>query len=239
VKRTSSRADTADNFLSDFATPVDTTVTGGVRFGAEIDVFASNLGDAGTRGFTFFNAAGGTSTLTSGVAGYAAGAITGSDVTINANPGAVYSLDVFRRLLTHELGHAIGLGDVESDINPQFIDDNYSAADPVNTLTNSWAALVNPLNPALSPLSVYNIARVGDTSGVGTAGINLLMESRGLGIAAGNPVTSLVPLTNDDFGMRQFLYPQVPEPAALWALSVATFAMLPRRRRRGNFTIAI
>jgi hypothetical protein len=29
--------------------------------------------------------------------------ISGADVTINSNPGAVYSLDLFRRLLTHGL----------------------------------------------------------------------------------------------------------------------------------------
>jgi hypothetical protein len=33
------------------------------------------------------------------------------------------------------------------------------------------------------------------------------MESTGLGIAPGNNVFNLFPLRNDDFGMRQFLYP--------------------------------
>lgn len=217
------------SFVPDLATAVDGTVSGGVRFGAEIDVFASNLGDAGTRGFSFFNAAGGNVTLTSGTANYPAGPITGADITINSNPGAVYSLDLFRRLLTHEIGHAIGLGDVESDINNQFIDDNYDSANAVTTLNNSWSTLVNTANPSLSPLSIFNISRAGDASGVGTAGIDILMESRGLGIAAGNPVTSLVPLKNDDFGMRQFLYPVVPEPVGAMLL-VGAMSVMRRRR---------
>jgi hypothetical protein len=80
-------------------------------------------------------------------------AISGADLYLNNNPGAVYSLDVFRRLLRHEIGHAIGLGDVEGTINPGlFIDDNFYPADPAGTLNNSWAALVNPLDPSGSAL---------------------------------------------------------------------------------------
>jgi hypothetical protein len=217
------------SFTPDLATAVNSGIVSGVRQGAEIDLFASNLGDPGTRGFSFFNAVGGTVTLTSGTAGYAAAPISGADITLNSNSGAVYSLDLFRRLLTHEIGHAIGLGDVESNINANFIDDNYDSNNAVATLNNSWAGLVDPLNPALSPLAIYNIARVGDPSGVGTAGIDILMESNGLGIAAGNPINSLVPLKNDDFGMRQFLYPVVPEPTCA---AVVAGALLVGRRRR-------
>lgn len=220
-------------FVPDFATPVDTAVVGGVRFGAEIDLFASNLGDGGTRGFSFFNAVGGPLTLTSGTTGYAGLAITGADITINSNSGALYTLDLFRRLLTHEIGHAIGLGDVEGDINPNsFIDDNFNgstSATALATLTNSWAALVNPLNPALSPLSVFNVSPL--DPGVGTPGVDILMESRGLGISALNPVTNLFPLSNDDYGTRQFLYPSltsVPEPSSMALFAVATFGLVWR-----------
>jgi hypothetical protein len=104
---------TALTFQPDLATTVNSNVVGGLRLGAEIDLFATNLGDSGTRGFSFFNAVGGTVTLTSGTTGYAAAPISGADITINSNPGAAYTLDLFRRLLTHEIGHAIGLGDVE------------------------------------------------------------------------------------------------------------------------------
>ncbi len=165
-------------------------------------------------------------------------AISGADIIINSNPGAVYTLDLFRRLLTHEIGHAIGLGDVEGSINPgRFIDDNFngaSSATALATLTNSWTSLVNALNPALSALSRYTVPFA--NPGTTTPGVDILMESNGLGIATGNPVGNLTPMTNDDYGTRQFLYPsiiRVPEPTTL-ALAVvgAALAAVHRLRRR-------
>lgn len=227
------------SFVSDFGTTVNGTLAGNVRLGSEIDLFAQNLGDSGTRGFTFLNWVGGTVTLTSGTAGYSAGAISGADVTLNSNAGAVYTLDLFRRLLTHEVGHAIGFADVEGDINPNsFIDDNFdgsSSASALLTLTNSWAGKVNPLDPSASVgLSVFNVP--GADPGVGTLGVDILMESRGLGIGPNNLLTELVPLSNDDFGIRQFLYPSlvaVPEPtASTFACIVGGLFALRRRPRR-------
>jgi hypothetical protein len=147
-------------------------------------------------------------------------------------------LDLFRRLLAHEIGHAIGLGDVENSINPaRFIDDNFdgtNAASIVSTLNNSWTSLVNPLDPANSAgLSVYTVPN----SATSTAGVNILMESFGLGIAAGNPVSNLLPLSNDDYGTRQFLYPSltfVPEPSAFTLLAIAgCVRLLVRSSRQG------
>ena len=58
------------------------------------------------------------------------------------------------------------------------------------------------------------------------------MESRGLGIGPGNPITNLFPLTNDDYGIRQFLYPQIiPEPSGLLVLIGMTGTLLLGRRR--------
>lgn len=62
-------------------------------------------------------------------------------------------------------------------------------------------------------LELYSIG-----SSLTVTGVDLLMESKGLGISASNPVTNLHPLTNDEFGTRQFLYPflaPVPEPSTL------------------------
>jgi hypothetical protein len=149
----------------------------------------------------------------------------------------LWTLDVFRRVLTHEIGHAIGLGDVEGSINPgRFIDDNYNpatSATALATLTNSWALLVNTANPALSPLALYNVAY--GNPGTTTFGVNILMESNGVGISSGNPVTNLTPLSNDDYGTRQFLYPStnfIPEPASwlLLAGGAACIGMMIRRR---------
>jgi len=203
--------------------------------GAEIDLLADDGGDPGTRGVSFFDAIGDDVTLTSGTPNYAgSSAISGADVTINNNTGAAYTLDFFRRLMTHELGHALGFGDVENANNSAvFIDDNYdstNSATAAATLTNSWALLVNPLNPAASAgLSLFQVAN-GDP-GVDTAGVNILMESNSLGIGPGNLVTVLVPLRNDDYGIRQFLYP-IPEPSTLMLAGLGLIAVVACARRR-------
>lgn len=232
------------SFVPDLTTSVigSNTGSGGVDpRGAEIDLFGSldagfwNVGNTGTQGETRFNTIGSTVTLTSGPANYAGStAISGADIILNSNPGAVYSLNLFRRLLSHEIGHAIGFGDVEGSINPgAFVDDDYDGTSPATalaTLTNNWALQVNPLNPAASAgLARYTIPF--NNPGTTTTGVNILMESNGLGIAAGNPVTSLAPLSNDDYSMRQFLYPVVPEPGAL-ALAFTAVASLVLRRVR-------
>jgi hypothetical protein len=230
------------SFIADLNTPVVGTGFGGVNTnGAEIDLLAAvdafswNAGDSSTRGEAFFRAVFDDVTLTSGTTGYSnGGAISGADLTLNNNPGAVYSLDLFRRLMTHEIGHTIGLGDVEGDINPNaFIDDNADAGDALATLTNPIAQLVDPYNPANSPFFIFNIPD--DDPGTRTPGVDILMESRGLGIASGNPVTNLTPLSNDDYGGRQFLYPYVqpiPTPALLPGL--IGFAIAAVRKRKAE-----
>ncbi|HQY89715.1 MAG TPA: PEP-CTERM sorting domain-containing protein, partial [Tepidisphaeraceae bacterium] len=204
--------------------------------GAEIDLFGDTdagfwtPGNGSTKGETYFDAIFDDVTLTSGTTNYPdGGPISGADIAINSNPQAVYSLDFFRRLLSHEIGHAIGMADVEGSINPgAFIDDNYDSNDPLATLTNSWAAMVDPLDPGASiGLQRYNVSN----AAIGTSGVNILMESFGLGIAAGNPVGNLTPLSNDDYGIRQFMYPVVPEPTSIMLIGVGAIAMMRRTRR--------
>lgn len=134
------------SFVYDPSSVVVGVAGGGVNInGAEIDLIATNNasswdpGSKGLQGEAWFNGINSTTTLTSGVSNYSfSRAISGADIYINSNPGAIYSLDVFRRLLTHEIGHAIGLGDVENAIgSPLFIDDNFSFGDPAGTLNNS------------------------------------------------------------------------------------------------------
>ena len=236
---------TAVGFTPDLGTPVSTAVVGFVRQGAEIDLFAStsgsswSVGGGGTQAEAFFNSVSvpGNLTLTSGTTNYGGFAITGADITFNNNPQAVYTLSTFQTILTHEIGHALGLGDVDFPSGSTiWIDDNYdptSSATALATLTNSWTHLVNPLNPGLSPgLRVVNPPPANGNPGVDTPGVNILMESAIPGALFGQDF----PLQNDDFGTRQFLYPSttpVPEPAGVLLIGPAARAAV-RRARRGR-----
>ena len=225
-------------FVPDFATQGvsgNTNGTGGINIaGAEIDLFASNdayfwnVGSSGLQGESWFSTINDEVTLTSGTQNYAAStAIAGADIYLNNNTGAVYSLDVFVRLLAHELGHALGLGDVDV-FSTRFIDDNYDPLNRLATMTNSWADKVDVYDPSNSPLSVYSVGSAPQVSGV-----DILMESNGLGISSGNPVNNPNPLSNDDYGIRQFLYPfiatEIPEPASL-TLMLCALLLLTRSR---------
>ena len=213
------------SFIADLNTDIvgDFSANGTVnRSGAEIDLLAKtdarfwNEGNTSTQGESWFSAIGSKVALTSGTQRYEGStAIVGADISINSNIGAVYNLDLFFRLLTHEIGHALGLGDVDVYSN-SFIDDNYDGT--ASSLNNSWANAVNVFNPAESPLQVYNVG-----NSIQANGVNILMESNGLGIAAGNPLGNLLPLSNDDYGIRQFLYPKVSvaEPSTLLLLLLA------------------
>ena len=203
-------------FTEDLGTAVVGPASGGKvnLAGAEIDLLATNNGflwnpgDSSQRAEAYFGTSGLSNvTLTSGVSNYTAFAISGSDIKINNDPSALWSLPVFQTVLTHEIGHTIGLGDVDiSSSFGKFIDDNYddtNSATALATLTNSWASLVNPLDPADSPLALYSVAN--SDPGFDTPGVDILMETNIPASLFGDPF----PLRNDDFGGRQFLYPDL------------------------------
>lgn len=185
------------------------TAAPGVRLGSEIDLFARDLGASFPRAQATFSTVLGPVQLTSGTTNYSAKAISGADIFINANAEVYYTPDVFRRLLTHEIGHALGFDDV--DRSSSYIDDNYdgsSATTAVATLTNNWAHRVDPLDPSASQgLSTFDLSSA--IFGFWLAGIDILMESQGLGVGASNPIENLTPLTNADYSIRQFLYPSL------------------------------
>jgi hypothetical protein len=219
------------SFVPDLGTAVDSRN----QYGAEIDVLPNDYGDSGLHAVTTLSwGSVHDFTLTSGAA-YRCQPINGSDIKINSNPAAKYTLRVFQTLLTHEIGHSLGLSDVDLQAGPNgvFIDDNYdgtSSASALATLTNSFALEINPLDPDASPLHWYTVAN-GDP-GFDTPGVDILMESALPGHLIGDPS----PLRNDDYAGRQFLYPVIPAPEpstlSLAALGLAGLCLGAARRRR-------
>ncbi|TLU61214.1 PEP-CTERM sorting domain-containing protein [Thalassotalea litorea] len=199
--------------------------------GAEIDLKATNPDYTG--GFSWANlwASNDEVTLTSGTQHYpGTRSIIGADIRMNRN---ISSLAWFRRVLTHEIGHALGLADVERSPFYGFIDDNFDPNDPLNTLNNSWALLVDPFDPAASS-GLHKYFTV-ERHHLQVQGVDLLMESFGVGVGVSNPVWNLTPLTNDEYGMRQFLYPAfiqrtpVPEPSTYLMFSLGLLWLFQRR----------
>lgn len=201
-------------FVADLATAIAGSgdINGVNANGAEIDLLALNGGTTSVFARTGFQTVSETVTLTTGTNYTSAPAIAGIDITFNNNPSAkLTSLNIFRRLLTHEIGHALGLHDLENaNAQSVFIDDNYdntSATTAAATLNNSWALAIDPFDPSASDLNLYTV--VDGNPGLDSPGVDLLMESNGLGIGGSNLDDRLVPLTNDDYAMRQFLYPSL------------------------------
>lgn len=211
-------------FVADLSTPAvdvpgnpnDPNSFLGLNPGAEIDLFAEtpHAGPGFAASVRFFvDTVAHDLTLTSGTPQYAGFAISGADIRIN--PGFVWSLSGFEVLLTHEIGHALGLADLEaataSGNVSAFLDDDYDAASSaraIATLSNSFALSIDPLDPDASPLRAFP-ADLNQDPGLDTPGVELLMESQGIfDLLGADPL-----LQNDEFAGRQFLYPvTVPEP---------------------------
>ncbi len=238
--------DTSLHFVADLGTlavdePSDPNNVGsalGLNDGAEIDIFAETphfLGAVGSAIVFVELPSFRDITLTSGVSGYDGLAISGADIRID--PAFTFSsLDEFRILLTHEIGHAIGLADVEVfggsfGTNSSFLDDDFdgsSSATALATLTNSFALLIDPFDPDATLLLRF-ASDLYDDPGLLTPGVDILMESFfNWDLAFAN--TSL---QNDDFAGRQFLYP-VPEPAAVALLALAVAGCAWRRTAPGR-----
>jgi hypothetical protein len=237
-------------FVPDFDTPVfaedrDDPDPFHLNRGAEIDFLVDDLSPDGVSGFVTGSGdpAANAVTLTSGIANYPALVFAGMDIAFdNSVP---WTLVGFQSLLTKEIGLSIGLGNADNyhgDILSRFYDDNYdatSSATALTTLTNSFADLIDPLDPDNSPaLGLYDVCSptepgepyscVGDP-GIDTPGVDLLMES------SVTPGGMRMGLQNDEYAGRQFLYPVVvPEPSALVLTCVGLAVLAPLRRRQSD-----
>ncbi len=140
--------------------------------------------------------------------------ISGADIRIN--PAFVWSLSGFEVLLTHEIGHALGLSDLEGPSGigggSGFFDDNFDPSTSLTasqTLKNSFALDIDPYDPDDSPL----FELFGDMNmdpGLDSPGVELLMETESIF----EPTEAAPFLQNDEFAARLFLYAvAVPQPA--------------------------
>jgi hypothetical protein len=219
-------------FVPDFGTPVvaqpipDPTLlpTNLIEYftlnpGAEIDLIAKDHGNGFVGGSAepFGDPNASTLTLTSGVADYSGAVFSGIDIYMNSYSESPWGINAFHFILSHEIGHAIGLGDVHAyhgawGVYTRFYDDNYddtSSTTALATLTNSFADVIDPFDPDNSAaLMLYDVCEPtipGDPySCFGDPGI----DTPGVEIAMGQSNPPVFP-QNDDFAGRQFLYPYV------------------------------
>jgi hypothetical protein len=232
------------SFQADLSTPVvdgfiDFNNLGnflGLNAGAEIDIFAATPHSDGALASVIFSvdpASAGDLTLTSGTTNYSGLAISGADIRIDPTFG--FTLDVFQIVLTHEIGHTIGLTDVEVfpgtiGTNSPFFDNNYDGTNSATafvTLTDPFAQLIDPLDPDSTPLIGIASTLDGDP-GLATPGVEILMESFGVLDLLDAPI----PLQNDDFAGRQYLYPVlIPEPSTVLLLAGGLGGLSFRARR--------
>lgn len=191
----------------------------GLSRGSEIDIGVTSLEEIGSTALMFagFDPDADTVTLTSGVEGYSAAVFAGVDILISSRPSfsPQWNLDTFQTVLTHELGHALGLADVDLptgnfDVNSPYLDDNFDDSSNVTaleTLTNSFALLIDPFDPDNSPgLLEFEICTspegCSSLPGLDSPGVDLLMES--------SPQARILDLKDDEYAGRQFLYPFLP-----------------------------
>lgn len=210
---------TAIRFVPDLDTPVvavspQETLEEGARLnpGAEIDLRSFSHDFLGGRAVVYGDPYVDKLTLTSGIQDYQAVIISGADVEMSNNR-EWESLDSFRLTLSHEIGHALGLADVDLShlrgcCRTLFYDDNLDISSREaarETLLNSFADLIDPLDPNNTPgLVLFEFCSDAEREcasdpGLDTPGVDIHMETSFQARSQGP--------TNDEFAGRQFLYP--------------------------------
>jgi hypothetical protein len=230
-------------FVPDFETPiviepVPPNLQGFFKLnrGAEIDLTSWNFSGNTTLGeaWSFGDPNSDSVTLTSGVPDYSAAVFSGADIRMRRTnlappfPTEVpWNLTNFKLVLAHEIGHVLSLmhpnASTGGGFRSAFYDDNYdgtSHATALETLTNSFADLIDPLDPdnspALTQFALCNNPQAGEncvsSPGVDSPGVDLLMDAVGQGVG----------LQNDEYAGRQFLYPYVRVPGDFNADKILT-----------------
>jgi hypothetical protein len=200
-----------------FAEPYDDGPRDRLNRGAEIDLLAEEVPGFSATTVLFGDPDANSVTLTSGVPDYPAIVGSGSDLYMSTSRS--WNINSFLDNLSHEIGHAIILADVDivpDDTESGFIDDNYddtSSAMARHTLTNSFADLVDPFDPDNSPGLAEYVVCTSDPNnpggcygdpGIDSFGADLQMET--------SPNKIVIKPQNDEFAGRQFLYPFVRVP---------------------------
>ena len=214
-------------FVPDFETPIviephPTNLEEGLKIarGSEIDIAGEVLDGQRANARIFGQRNQDTLTLTSGVTDYPGVPITGADIRMATNRNWESLLE-FQTVLSHEIGHAIGLSDIDAThergcCRSLFYDDNFDNSTHKTareTLTNSFAELIDPFDPDNSSgLGLFdactslrtdpNFEPCPSSPGIDTPGVDLHMETS-------PQVRPLPGPQNDDFAGRQFLYPFV------------------------------
>lgn len=230
----------AFHFVADLATPaVDDPGNPnrpggftGLNAGSEIDVFAATPhagAQFGASVVIFVDATADDLRLTTGATNYPGRAISGADIRIN--PAFAWSLRGYEVLLTHEIGHALGLADLESAGAP-FLDDDYDPSSPATalaTLTDAFSPAIDVLDPDDTPLQAF-IGNLNTNPGLDTPGVTLLMETEGIF----DLLFTEPRLQNDELAARQFLYPvPAPEPGLAGMLLAGIAGIVALAVRRG------